>query len=421
MDVSGDQQGLDEAIKQSGVRALLLVFWAPWHVRSRDLLDEAGRLAQEHADELCLRSVNVDLDVASAMRFGMRSVPLLILFREGREVARTAGPTGCERLSPWLWRQGIALAAMPAGFALPRQIGLAGAFHGDSALRERLHRHLHELASQGRILRRRFPFWCEGRGTISAALSCSTRPDIVETQTGLPFSFACALEFLGLEWTPALVDWLFAELPVGMDVSQIALRLVQSHMADPEVDWREIIADPRLDALRQQWLRLTDRQLCGLPVAGTEWDALLLELGLLRSQGRNPERSVQDAVIDLLGTLSPPPAHDNDLWVSAISLHGIYLLHVAVEHDQGWTHEDFAFEGRRGQWFLEREQREPGGRFTPERLEIFRQEWMQLHGDEQKRYDAMLEEAGAHFPLMSNRLRQRLVALLREQKIAACA
>ncbi len=394
-------------------RAVLLLFWAPWHVRSREMREEAERLALANEDDMALFVFNVDRDVELAMRHGLRAVPLMILLRQGTEIARTSGASGNDDMGPWLWRHGVALASMPVGFTLPRH-ALCCAFYGDVRLRLYVIKRLRELSRAGAVLRRRIPFWRDGQGTISGALGESVQPDLVEARSGLPFSFACALEFLCLDWSEAMVDAVFGEIRAGADLSMVAIRLVRDVFADPARDWAHVIDDVRIDLLRQQWVRLIDRHACGLAVAQSEWDEIVVGLGMLRSQGRNPVRAVQDAFVDMLGSLAPPPAHDDDLWVSALSLHGVYLLNVLVGHDLGWRSEDFAFEGERGQWFMAREQSQAGGRFSPEALAQAQQQWMQERGDDQRRYDGLLEEVSAQFPLLSHRNCQRMQALLRE-------
>lgn len=394
-------------------RVLLLVFWAAWHFRSAEVREEAEYLAHVHADEIALATVNVDREIDLAIRYGMRSVPLLILFRCGVEVARTVAPGGRGGVLPWLWRNDAVLTVRPDNFEIPGK-ALHGAFHGDALFRQAVIGSVRDLACRHAIVRQRIPFWRDGHGTISGALAGCTRPDVVEARSGLPFSFACALEFLHIEWSEATVDAVFSEIASGADLSMIAIRLVRDVLADPATDWAGLIEDERIDLLRMRWLRLVDRYVCTLPVAREEWDEILVGLGMLRSRERAPLRSVQDAFIDMLSTLSPPPAHDDDLWVSALSLHGIYLLHVLVEYDLGWGRDDFAFEGWRGQWFAARERMQADGRFTSETLAEAQKQWMHEHGDAQIRYDEMLVESSEAFSLLSNRIRQRLIALLRE-------
>jgi thioredoxin 1 len=402
-----------DALIASEQRGVVLLFWAPWHLGSDELREEAERLALAHADEMVLVMVNIDRELELAMRYGLRAVPLMILFQHGEEVARTSGASGYEKMAPWLWCHGIALASMPAGFELPHH-ALRGAFHGDVGLRQELIERLRERGRTGAIVSRRVPFWLDGRGTISGALADSVRPDLLEARSGLPFSFACALEFLGLEWSEATIDAVFGEIRAGADLTMVAIILVRDVLADPEKDWALLIGDAQIDQWRQQWVRLIDRHTCGFAVAQNEWSEVVVGLGMLRSRGRDPARAVQDAFIDMLGLLSPPPAHDDDLWVSALSLHGIYLLHVILAHDLGWRTEDFAFEGERGQWFMAREKSQPDGRFSEQALAQAQQEWMAERGDDQRFYDRLLAESSEQFPLLSHRNCQRLLRLLRE-------
>ncbi len=394
-------------------RDVVLLFWAPWHRRSLEIKAELAHLASQHGEEMLLLSLNTDRHIDLAMRHGMRAVPLIVLRRQGKEVARTSGLNGCDGLLTWLWRHGALSASMPAQCELGSP-SLKGAFHGDAALRARLITQLQEYAHSGSIVSQRVPFWCDGVGTISGALAQSLRPDVVEERSGLPFSFVCVLEFLCQEWSEATIGNIFTQIPVGADLSMLATSLLREVFGDPGIDWASLIDDERIDRLRQQWLRLIDRHVCALAVTQAEWDEIVVGLGVLRSQGRDPSRAVQDAFIDILGILSPPPAHDDDLWVNAISLHGIYLLHVIVGHDLGWTREDFGFEGVRAHWFMEREKRQAGGSFSDATLRTAQQQWMIEHGEAQRHYDQLLHESSENLPLLCHRICQRLLALLRE-------
>ena len=48
-----------------------------------------------------LAKVNTEQGQVLAARFGIRSIPTLILFREGREVARQAGALGAADIVRW--------------------------------------------------------------------------------------------------------------------------------------------------------------------------------------------------------------------------------------------------------------------------------------------------------------------------------
>jgi thioredoxin 2 len=51
-----------------------------------------------------LAKVNTDEDQALAQRYGIRSIPTLILFRDGGELARISGAMDAGRLVAWTHR-----------------------------------------------------------------------------------------------------------------------------------------------------------------------------------------------------------------------------------------------------------------------------------------------------------------------------
>lgn len=60
------------------------------------------RTASERATVLRVAKVNTDEQPQLAGRFGIRSIPTLILFRAGRELARQSGAVDATSLSRWL-------------------------------------------------------------------------------------------------------------------------------------------------------------------------------------------------------------------------------------------------------------------------------------------------------------------------------
>jgi thioredoxin 2 len=82
----------------------LVDFWAPWCGPCRMMAPALERTAAMRATELRVSKVNIDEQQQLAARFGIRSIPTLILFREGREIARQTGAVDAHSLSQWLDR-----------------------------------------------------------------------------------------------------------------------------------------------------------------------------------------------------------------------------------------------------------------------------------------------------------------------------
>ena len=80
----------------------LLDFSAVWCPPCRALEPILESLAQEHRGKLRVGKIDIDSSPEVAARYGVRGAPTLVLFRDGKEVARRLGLTSKRNLSQLL-------------------------------------------------------------------------------------------------------------------------------------------------------------------------------------------------------------------------------------------------------------------------------------------------------------------------------
>ena len=94
----------DEEVLQSD-KAVLVDFWAEWCGPCHAVEPVLNKIVEERPDELRLVKVNIDEEQELAQRYGVMSIPTMILFKDGE-------PTG------------MVIGAQPKG-AIERALGLA--------------------------------------------------------------------------------------------------------------------------------------------------------------------------------------------------------------------------------------------------------------------------------------------------------
>ena len=104
MATTATESSFEQEVLQSD-KPVLVDFWAEWCGPCHAVSPILDKIAEERADELELVKVNIDEEQGLAQRYGVMSIPMMVLFKDGEPAASVVG-------------------AQPKG-ALERALGLA--------------------------------------------------------------------------------------------------------------------------------------------------------------------------------------------------------------------------------------------------------------------------------------------------------
>jgi len=91
-------------------RPVLVDFWAEWCAPCRMITSTIEVLAKEYEGVATVAKVNVDENQSIMQRYGIKGIPTLILFKDGKEAERIVGAAGKEIISRLIERHSAVAA-----------------------------------------------------------------------------------------------------------------------------------------------------------------------------------------------------------------------------------------------------------------------------------------------------------------------
>lgn len=94
-------QNFSKVIANSGV-PVVVDFWAEWCGPCKMMAPAYAEASAQLEPSVILAKLNTEVAQQTAGRFAIRSIPSIVMFKEGKEVARQAGALSAQQIVQWV-------------------------------------------------------------------------------------------------------------------------------------------------------------------------------------------------------------------------------------------------------------------------------------------------------------------------------
>ena len=101
MEITITKENFEAEVLKSQV-PVLLDFWATWCGPCRMIAPALAQIAEENVGKVKVGKINVDEEMELAVQFGVTSIPLLVVMKDGKIVNKAVGAMPKEKIEALL-------------------------------------------------------------------------------------------------------------------------------------------------------------------------------------------------------------------------------------------------------------------------------------------------------------------------------
>ena len=99
--VNVTDENFEKEVLQSK-KTVLLDFWAPWCSPCRQISPILEQISDEMANQITVGKLNIDKEINSGVKYGIKSIPTMLIFKEGALKSQKIGATGKSDIISWI-------------------------------------------------------------------------------------------------------------------------------------------------------------------------------------------------------------------------------------------------------------------------------------------------------------------------------